>query len=132
MAQEWSLAPFLYVTPYEFLGILFQYLVDFIEDRIDVLGHFLVAFGDLGVDRGLDLVGVLTSPRRPLLPAGVAGGHGCPPVLSGCAEPERSRPVRQPRRSSPTRDGVHELLRGGRRLEQLPDVVAGTAQRLHR
>src|SRR4051794_4403480 len=132
MAKEWSLASLLYITPYKFLGILFQYLVNFVEDGIDVLGHFLVAFGDLGVDRGLDLVGLLARPRRPLLPAGVPRGHRCPPVLSASARAERTRPVRQPRPSSPARDGVDELLRGGRRLEQLTDVVPGPAQRLHR
>src|SRR5687767_13363115 len=73
-----SLSSFLYILPNEFLGILFEDLVNFIQQRVDVLGHFLVAFGDLGVDRGLDLVGVLARARRLLLPAGVPGGHGMP------------------------------------------------------
>jgi hypothetical protein len=34
-----------------------------------------VALGDLGVDRRLDLVGVLARAGGPLLPAGVPRGH---------------------------------------------------------
>src|SRR4051812_41274286 len=117
--KEWSLAPFLYVRADEFLCIFFEDFINFVEDGIDVVAHFLVALGNLGVDRGLDLVGLLTSPGRPLLPAGVPGCHGCPPVLSGSATAERTRPLRQSRSPSPTRDGVHQLLCRRRRLEQL-------------
>src|SRR4051812_40918522 len=79
-----SLTSFLYISPNEFFRIRLQYLVNFIENGIDVFGHFLVAFGDLGVDRGLDLVGLLARTRRLLLPAGVPGSHA---VLRCCSWP---------------------------------------------
>src|SRR3954447_639324 len=63
------LAPFLYILPHEFLTVFLEDFVNFIQKGIDVLGHFLVALGDLGVDRGLDLVGLLARARRLLLPA---------------------------------------------------------------
>src|SRR4051794_8475170 len=72
---EWSLPSLLYVGSNKLLGIGLEYLVDLVEDRVDILGHFLVALGDVGVDRGLDLVGLLARARRLLLPAGVPGGH---------------------------------------------------------
>src|SRR3954449_11101192 len=70
-----SLSALLYITPHEFLAVLLEDLVDLVEDRVDVFGHLLVALGHIGVDRSLDLVGLLARARRPLLPAGVPGGH---------------------------------------------------------
>src|SRR4051812_20990235 len=69
------LAPLLHIGPNKFLGVGLEHFVNFIENGIDVFGHFLVPFGDVGVDRGLDLVGLLARARRLLLPAGVPGGH---------------------------------------------------------
>src|SRR3712207_2841201 len=59
MAKEWSLPSFLHVGLYEFLGVLLEHLVDLVQNGVDVLGHFLVALGDLGVDGRLDLLGLL-------------------------------------------------------------------------
>jgi hypothetical protein len=59
LIAEWSLPAFLYITPDEFLCILLEDVVDLVEDGVDVLGHLLVALGDLGVDRRLDLLGLL-------------------------------------------------------------------------
>src|SRR4051794_16217644 len=72
---DYSLAAFLYVSPHELLGVLLEDPVDLVQERVDVLGHFLGALGDVGVDRRLDLLGLLARPRGPLLPAGVPGGH---------------------------------------------------------
>src|SRR3954471_4177796 len=71
------LASLLHVLPHEFLTVLLEHLVDLVQERVDVLGHLLVALGDLRVDRGLDLVGLLARAGGPLLPAGVSRRHGC-------------------------------------------------------
>src|SRR3954453_6076241 len=76
--SAWSLASLLHILTNELLAVLLEHLVDLVQEGVDVLGHFLVAFGDLGVDRGLDLVGLLARARRLLLSAGVPGGHGLP------------------------------------------------------
>src|ERR1700712_3816864 len=73
--MEWSLPAFLYIAADEFLRIFFQHVVNFIQNGVDVLGQFLVALGDLGVGRSLDLVGLLARTCGALLPAGVPGGH---------------------------------------------------------
>src|SRR4051794_37717183 len=81
------LASFLHVLPHEFLTVLLEHLVDLVQDGVDVLGHLLVALGDLAVDRGLDLVGLLARAGGPLLPAGVPGGHAA--LRCSVARPRR-------------------------------------------
>src|SRR5918997_5398941 len=73
------LAAFLDIAANEFFCILLEDVVDLVENGVDVLGHLLVPLGDLGVDRGLDLVGLLARAGGALLPAGVPGGHESSP-----------------------------------------------------
>src|SRR3712207_9525549 len=86
------LTPFLYILTNKFFRILLEHLVDLVQERVDVLGHLLVAFGDLGVDRGLDLVGPFARARRLLLSAGVPGGHGLPSGSTELLLPESYSP----------------------------------------
>src|SRR3954463_13248104 len=82
LVRSYSLPSLLHVRSHELLGVLLEHLVDLVQDRVDVLGHFLVPLGDLGVDRRLDLVGLLARSGRPLLPAGVPRGHA---ALRSCS-----------------------------------------------
>src|SRR4051812_45992864 len=52
------LAAFLNESANEVLGVRLENLVDLVEDRVDVLGQFLVALGDVGGGLGglVDLV----------------------------------------------------------------------------
>src|SRR5262249_30053514 len=45
------LAPSLYVALHEFLGVLFEDVVDLVEKLVDVLLDLLALLGDLGVGR---------------------------------------------------------------------------------
>src|SRR3954466_10227717 len=67
-----SLPPFLDVLPHEVLGVLLQDAVDFVEDVVDVLAHFLVAFLYVGSVEVLDLLNVFGLPVGPGLTAVIA------------------------------------------------------------
>jgi hypothetical protein len=58
--------------PYKILGVLLQDAVDFVEDVVDVLAHFLVAFLHVGGVEILDLLDVLGLPVGPGLTAVIA------------------------------------------------------------
>src|SRR4051812_47052853 len=67
-----SLPPFLDVLPHEVLGVLLQDAVDFVEDVVDALAHFLVAFLYVGSVEVLDLLNVFGLPVGPGLTAVIA------------------------------------------------------------
>jgi hypothetical protein len=56
---RWSLTALLHVLSNKLFTVGLEDFVDLVQDGIDVFRHFLVAFCDVGVDRGLDLVGLL-------------------------------------------------------------------------
>src|SRR4051794_2948790 len=115
------LASLLHVLPHKFLTVLLEHLVDLVQERVDVLGHLLVALGDLRVDRGLDLVGLLARAGGPLLPAGVSRRHGCLQVRARGGSPSCC-----PESYSPT--PTERVIRSGRgRRSRQPPVIVSTS-----
>ena len=80
------LTPFLNKRSNEILGVRLKHIVDLVENRVDVLGQFLVPFGDVGLDG--DFVDFLVLLAWARLPA-VLRSHGAPPSVG--SEPTLTR-----------------------------------------
>src|SRR3954462_10172212 len=122
------LAPLLYKATHKVFGVFFQYVVDLVEQRIDVVGQFLVAFLHLVGGGRLDLLDLLRLAGRALLPAaGVLRRHRrLRLVVRAWSDPIPQ--VRLPIAGQ----AIDQLGRGVADVEQLADVRLGAAQRLHR
>src|SRR2546423_1510980 len=73
-AQASSLAALLDERANEVLGVRLEDVVYFVEDRIDVLGQFLVSLRDIRLGVSLDLVDIVGLPLRAALTT-VMGRH---------------------------------------------------------
>src|SRR5580704_11726613 len=58
-----SLPALLHVGPDELLGVLFEHLVDLVQDRVHVVGQGLLPFLDILGGLRLGLLGLLAAPR---------------------------------------------------------------------
>src|SRR5690349_13836766 len=76
-----SLTSFLDECPNEVFGICLEDIVDFVEDCVDVFGQLFMAFSDVGLRLGLDLVDLVLVLLGPAL-AALMRGHRQLPLLS--------------------------------------------------
>src|SRR5260370_6979467 len=90
------LAALLNVRPDELLGVLLEYLVDLVEDRVHVIGELLLTLLDVLVRLWRGLLGLLAALGHLPLPPGALFHHPEPSSLQ--AHPPRSHPLlpRQP------------------------------------
>ena len=77
-AQAWSLAALLDEGANEVLGVRLEDVIDLVEDRVDVLGQFLVSLGDIRRGVSLDLVDLVGLPLRAALTTVMGRHRGTP------------------------------------------------------
>src|SRR6478609_6521834 len=114
-AQASSLAALLDEGANEVLGVRLEDVVYFVEDRIDVLGQFLVSLRDIRRGVSLDLVDIVGLPLRAALTT-VMGRHRGTPLVRTRSHPNVTAHIRLP----VERENGEVQLRTGQPLRRRP------------
>src|SRR5690242_13708463 len=123
LAQASSLAALLDEGANEILGIRLEDVIDLVEDRIDILGQFLVSLRNVRRGVGLDLVDLVGLPLRAALTTVVGRHRGTPSFVldltltwrHAFGLPVGAREQRRPGCGQANRSGGVRRLRNGLR-----------------